>query len=154
MTDIIELRNAYEAIALRYFRHEITREQRNAMVIALRDSPAAAGLTFEQRDAIANEASKRAADIIDEVYFSNSGRWMAMTYYLHLRLRDCIPERYVFRTSRGRDYINPVTGDENRVIGEFATAVDTERGLGPQRCTDLQGYRQRFRQARVRPRQS
>ena len=31
-----------------------------------------------------------------------------MTYYLHLRLRDCIPERYVIRISR-TEHINPRT---------------------------------------------
>ena len=46
-----------------------------------------------------------------------------MTYYLHLRLRDCIPERYVIWTSR-TEHINPRTNDETKVIGEFATAVE------------------------------
>jgi hypothetical protein len=46
-----------------------------------------------------------------------------MTYYLHLRLRDCIPERYVIRTLRA-EHINPRTNDETKVIGEFATAVE------------------------------
>ena len=46
-----------------------------------------------------------------------------MTYYLHLRLRDYIPERYVIWTSR-TEHINPRTNDETKVIGEFATAVE------------------------------
>ena len=37
-----------------------------------------------------------------------------MIYYLHLRLRDYIPERYVIRTSR-TEHVNP---------REFATAVE------------------------------
>ena len=70
------LRDAYEAIFLRSLRREITREQRNAMVVALRDTPMAAGLTFAQRDAIANEAVRRAAEIMDQVYFEGGGgKW-------------------------------------------------------------------------------
>jgi hypothetical protein len=49
--------------------------ERNARIILLRDDPATAGLSFEQRDAIANKAVERAAEIMDEVYFSESGRW-------------------------------------------------------------------------------
>ena len=75
MTDIAELRKAYEAIFLLSQRGEITREERNARIVALRDSSAAAGLSFEQRNAIANEAVERAAEITDEVWFSQSGRW-------------------------------------------------------------------------------
>jgi hypothetical protein len=70
------LRDAYEAIFLRYLRGEITREQRNAMVVALRDTPMAAGLTFAQRDAIANEAVEQVMEIMDQVYFEGGGgKW-------------------------------------------------------------------------------
>jgi hypothetical protein len=75
MNDIAELRKAYEEIMLLSLRGKITREERIARIIALRDSPAAIGLSFEERDAIANEAVERAIEIIDEVYFSQSGKW-------------------------------------------------------------------------------
>lgn len=70
-----DLAAAYEAIMLLFFRRKITREERNARIVSLRDDPAAAGLSFEQRNAIANKAVERAAEIMDEVYFSESGRW-------------------------------------------------------------------------------
>ena len=74
MTNIVELQKAYEAIFLGEMRHEITRDERITQIIALREV-AAAGLSFKQRMAIANEAVERAAEITDEVYFSTSGRW-------------------------------------------------------------------------------
>lgn len=72
----MELFDAYVAIYLAETRGEITREERGKRIIALRDTPAAAGLTFEQRDAIANKAVEHVMEITDEVYFSPSkGRW-------------------------------------------------------------------------------
>ena len=71
-----ELQRAYAAIFLAEFRKEITREERVARVVALRDSPHAAGMTFSQRNAIAVKATRDAIKIIDEVWFSPSkGRW-------------------------------------------------------------------------------
>ena len=58
---------------LQELRGKITREERIARIIALRDSPLAAGLSFAERDALANEAVERAASIVDEVHFSGSG---------------------------------------------------------------------------------
>ncbi len=76
MADIVELQNAYEAILLRNFRGQIDREQRNAEIEAVDASPLAAGLTLRQRHALLDKAVKRAAGIMDEVYFSpSSGRW-------------------------------------------------------------------------------
>jgi hypothetical protein len=76
MSNVVELQNAYEAIMLLSLRGEITREERNARIVALRDAPAAAGMSREQREAIANKAVARAAEIFDEVHFSPSGgRW-------------------------------------------------------------------------------
>ncbi|MET4233250.1 hypothetical protein ABIA85_006543 [Bradyrhizobium sp. LA6.10] len=51
-----ELKQAYEAIFLAEFRGKIDRTERIARIIALRDSPLAAGFSFEERDAIANGA--------------------------------------------------------------------------------------------------
>ena len=59
-----------------------------------------------------------------------------MTYYLHLRLRDCIPERYVIRISR-TEHINPRTNDETKVIGEFATAVEAYDAARRDRLTHV-----------------
>ena len=70
-----ELLGAYETIMLLSMKGNITREEHNARIVALRDSPLAKGLTFKQRDALATKAAKRAAEIIDEVYFSESGTW-------------------------------------------------------------------------------
>ena len=47
-----------------------------------------------------------------------------MTYYLHLRLRDRIPERYIIRTSRAGVFHDKRTNDSCEVIGEFETAVE------------------------------
>jgi hypothetical protein len=63
MADPRELRKAYEAIFLQELQDEITREERVARIIALNDSPAAAGLSVKQRDDIANEAVRRAAAV-------------------------------------------------------------------------------------------
>jgi hypothetical protein len=72
MTD--ELFEAYKAIFLKSLRGVISREERDAQIVALR--PMAAGLSHKQRDAIANKAVEAAAEIIDEVYFSPSGgKW-------------------------------------------------------------------------------
>jgi hypothetical protein len=60
MADTDALGKAYEAIFLQELRGEITREECLTRVIALDDSPAAAGLSVKQRDDIANEAVKRA----------------------------------------------------------------------------------------------
>jgi hypothetical protein len=70
-----ELKQAYEAIFLTEFRGQIDRTERIARVIALRDSPLAAGFSFEERDAIANKAVESAAEITDDVHFSASGKW-------------------------------------------------------------------------------
>jgi hypothetical protein len=75
MTKREELKQAYEAIALAELRGQIDRTERIARIIALRDSPLAAGFSFEERDAIANEAVESAAEIMDDVHFSASGRW-------------------------------------------------------------------------------
>ena len=74
--DKIELGKSYEAIFLAYFRRKIDRGERNARIVALRDSPQAEGLSHEEREVIANDAVTRAADIMDEVHFSPSrGTW-------------------------------------------------------------------------------
>ena len=67
-----ELRQAYQAVFLREFRGEITREQRIAMILALRP---ATKLSFERRDAVANEAAALAIEITEEVHTSQGGRW-------------------------------------------------------------------------------
>jgi len=74
-SDIAELRRAYEEVMLLFLRDKITRAERDARIIALHNTPAAAGLSSEQRNAIASEAVTRARDLIDEVYFSESGKW-------------------------------------------------------------------------------
>jgi hypothetical protein len=75
MPDIASLRKAFEAIVLLELRDKITREERRARIVALWASPAAAGLSSEQRNAIAKQAVERAAETTDEVHFSKSGRW-------------------------------------------------------------------------------
>jgi hypothetical protein len=70
MTDPTTLLEAYEAIYLAELRGEIDRRERDARIVALRDSPLAAGLSFEQREAKAKRANDRAAEIIDEVFHS------------------------------------------------------------------------------------
>jgi len=75
MPDINKLQRAYEAIYLAEMRGEIDRSERNRRVVALRTSPFAEGLSFQERDAIANAAVSSAAEISDEVYFGPSGRW-------------------------------------------------------------------------------
>lgn len=72
---IDHLKRAYEAIFLAEFRRQIDRTERIARVIALSDSQLAAGLSFEESDAIANEAVASVMEIEDEVYFSASGKW-------------------------------------------------------------------------------
>lgn len=67
-----ELLEAYKAIALLFLRDQITREERDARIVASRDTPMAAGLTFEERDALANKAVWWAAEILDEIYFAGS----------------------------------------------------------------------------------
>jgi hypothetical protein len=67
------LQDAYTAIFLAELRGQIDRDERIARIIALRDSPLASVLSFEERDAVASEASRVAADIIDDAYFSPSG---------------------------------------------------------------------------------
>jgi hypothetical protein len=60
-----DLLKAYEGVMLLALRRKITREERNARLVAVRDIGVAAGLTFEGRDAIANEAVRRMAEVID-----------------------------------------------------------------------------------------
>jgi hypothetical protein len=74
MADYTELQNAYEAIFLKEYRGEIDREERNARIVALRET-LAAGLTFDQRNAIANKAVYSVAEISDEVNATPGGKW-------------------------------------------------------------------------------
>jgi hypothetical protein len=60
---------------LLFLRGKITRDERDARIVALRDTSAATGLSFEERDALASEAANRAGDIIDAAYFSPSRTW-------------------------------------------------------------------------------
>jgi hypothetical protein len=55
-----DLKEAYQAIFLAYFHHQIDRNEREARVVALRDT-LGAGLSFEERDAVANEAVRSVA---------------------------------------------------------------------------------------------
>ena len=73
MTDIVELRTAYEAILLRRFRGEISDAQCVAEATALDNSPAAVGLSSRQRGDIAAEAVADVALILAEV--RRSGKW-------------------------------------------------------------------------------
>lgn len=75
MSNRDELQKAYEAIFLARLRDEITLDERNARIIALRDTPIAAGLSFEERDAIANKAALNAEAIFNEAEESPGGRW-------------------------------------------------------------------------------
>jgi hypothetical protein len=75
MTKREELKQTYEAIFMAEFRGQIDRTERIACIIALRDNPLAAGFSFEERDAIANEAVESVAEITDDVHFSASGKW-------------------------------------------------------------------------------
>ena len=75
-TDRTKLLQAYAVIMLQHMRGAIGREERNARIVALRESPAAAGLSFKERDAIANEAVEQVTDMLDEVHFEGGGgRW-------------------------------------------------------------------------------
>jgi len=74
MEDHTELQTAYAAILLKELRGEIDREERNARIVALRET-LSAGLTFDQRNAIANRAVIAVAEIADEVYFGPGGKW-------------------------------------------------------------------------------
>ncbi len=75
MTPKLELQKACEAIALLEMRGKITREERNARLVALWNSPAAVGLSTKEREAIVNKGIRRVMEILDEVRFSESGRW-------------------------------------------------------------------------------
>jgi hypothetical protein len=68
-----ELSRQYETIILLFLRGKISREERNARIIALRDHPSAQDMSFEQRDALAKHALERVIDILDEVHFE--GGW-------------------------------------------------------------------------------
>jgi hypothetical protein len=71
-----ELSRHYEAIILLFLRGKISREERNARIIALRDHPSTEGMSFEQRDALAKAALERVIDILDEVHFKGGGaKW-------------------------------------------------------------------------------
>jgi hypothetical protein len=70
-----KLLRAYEIVMMQFFRGKITREERNARIIALRDTTAAAGLSFEERDALANKAVEQVAEILDDAALGPSGRW-------------------------------------------------------------------------------
>jgi hypothetical protein len=70
-----KLLRAYEAVFRAELRNQIDRAECIARIIALRDSPLAAGLSFEERDALADEAAASVTKSQDEVHFSASGRW-------------------------------------------------------------------------------
>lgn len=54
-----------------FLRGKITRAECDARIVALRDTPAAAGMSFEERDALASASVDRMEKIIDE----SGGRW-------------------------------------------------------------------------------
>ena len=67
-----ELRQAYQAVFLREFRGEITREQRIAMILALRP---ATKLSFRAARRRRQRAAALAIEITEEVHTSQGGRW-------------------------------------------------------------------------------
>jgi hypothetical protein len=68
------LLNAYKEIFLLDLRDKIGRDERNARIVALRET-LAAGLSFEERDALATQAAEWAREVADEVFFSPSRKW-------------------------------------------------------------------------------
>jgi len=75
MNDDTELQRLYAAIALDYLKGKISRDDYKSEIIALRNHPAAMTLSYEQRETIIKKAVEQAEEILDEVYFSESGKW-------------------------------------------------------------------------------